>query len=1439
MPPKSRRKIDLRDLTLQQQVIASMFYAPDSVLHRHQGKTGKISELFQDPATRRAADRIAQYLHDKYPSELRGSQGEGIKWAVSKEWTLLERKENDRWKALVMDFLIPVWNHMRNAGGSLGGQIERAADGWLRLNDSKWRDEGPRDPVDSHSTGERREGTYLSPREQVELRSDYNDRGKTKTKGAKRKIQPKESPSTQPVKEQKLEESEESTDESEEIEPEAPSQPIPAERKAEFATPTVPASRKKAVGLKFEQQSKKALNAAAKKARQAAQEAARQSKLVAQSRTAAVESKQEAKQLEEARSGARPRDNLARDLSRTTPPGRSSKAVKLGQKDKKALKVAKIKARQAAQESRRAAADGVAQGTPVQTVVDDYPAHADSTDIPAGQVYGDNPLPISTQKKNTSAPVDPRQHHPATQNSQPTVQTPSNPLLNQQAAQQAKPLRQPDKKVVFQAPTDEKGVTIDTTGLVGPMIEGPDVHANMTATLQNLLGELKAASRLAVEGKGVAYTDDGAALKAIRGILAGGSDKKRNIDAIQTELKRLSAPTRAALMVMMTSPQRYSQGFHADLRYAARSLSSSSVPSRDIVYALSNEDPHPELARHRTGTGPSSVNIRQAIPDIKSAESGDLDPAQTQALHETVQDETVQAMQAAREGLDIGLMGIAVRAASVFQAFMGYWAASSLLAKGATVASVAAGVTPLGWAAIAASLAIDVAITSEIISNWNPKKPAPVFQPNNPSANQSGQRAPDSSAYPSTPQGDPPQSAGGQASGDVPMPPGPRVVAPLTATNNQAVMPTRAVGEVQAFLNRLWDKKVIVQGHIQDGQRLLATAKRLNEQYGISENAVKAWAKAKELSANAATVAATAAGTAASGKGILPGQRPEPPIVDTHMDTGDDVNMGPVDRPEDDPTRASISHDTARLREPVVAPPTSSTTTTPPSSAPPATPPRGYSAPLPRPPAPHVGADTGEQGRFAPVLQERIRHHTVVFIDSKGRPFTNNQGLSSRPLSTPLDAPTEGEFTRHLHTNTVYYHQGISQKLIDGQPYFYIDGWWVRGVVRDPVEVQREISRTGVYAEKNGLFDMKKIGSTKMRATKDETDQIKAVAGTAQEEDAKKGIPAIPPPGEPRRPTPVDSGPSPITHPAHGKDKKVPVSGGKLPDLDKKYPRDPSERTKGGKGEIKGGPPIATPPVGGEVPGRNKAQEYLTPDQEAQRDKEAKEDYIPPELRGLVKKLTTPIQKNETGDEVLGKKGQTGLLRPEFIEGGANFVGEVNQDVTLNVIQNLQWQNFNNRDNWEPNEYFDNPLYKMELAQTGERFGGHLFGEEDLAAQETASRYAIRHMNPRINAFRDVPADIQFQARNIFMAVQPYEGQAAKSDSDQEGFKTSVETNYEFHDVFLPCGFNFPSTGPLERFTEADGTQFPDSARLGGYELSLHDAEPLQNVNNWIATTST
>lgn len=193
------------------------------------------------------------------------------------------------------------------------------------------------------------------------------------------------------------------------------------------------------------------------------------------------------------------------------------------------------------------------------------------------------------------------------------------------------------------------------------------------------------------------------------------------------------------------------------------------------------------------------------------------------------------------------------------------------------------------------------------------------------------------------------------------------------------------------------------------------------------------------------------------------------------------------------------------------------------------------------------------------------------------------------------------------------------------------------------------------------------------------------------------------------------------------------------------------------------------------------------------------------------------------------------LLRPEFYEGGAQFVDEINKDAKLREIDMLQWTTFKNY-SWEANEQSDNPLYGNVVAEQTTRFSGDLIGEELMGGQEKEAEMEIEEREVPIHSYylgKQVVPDAQM----IMMEQYPLEGQAARRDHDGGMYKRPWQVEREFHPVFIPDWYSIPDSAPIEQFTAADGTQYPDSERLHPGKMSSYWWEGVEGQNQFIFQT--
>ena len=192
-------------------------------------------------------------------------------------------------------------------------------------------------------------------------------------------------------------------------------------------------------------------------------------------------------------------------------------------------------------------------------------------------------------------------------------------------------------------------------------------------------------------------------------------------------------------------------------------------------------------------------------------------------------------------------------------------------------------------------------------------------------------------------------------------------------------------------------------------------------------------------------------------------------------------------------------------------------------------------------------------------------------------------------------------------------------------------------------------------------------------------------------------------------------------------------------------------------------------------------------------------------------------------------------LRLEFYEGGADMVDEVNKDVKLREIDMLQWTTFKNY-NWELNHQSDNPLYEHELAESVTRFSSPLIGEEVMPTQNAEATDIVMDADVEMRQFK-VGQAISAEAAEVMIPVVPLEGQAASSDHDSEMYKSRRTTEMEFHNVDIPDWFSIPDSAPIEQFTAADGTQYPDSERTRPGTISSYWWEKDEDINQFIFQT--
>lgn len=205
----------------------------------------------------------------------------------------------------------------------------------------------------------------------------------------------------------------------------------------------------------------------------------------------------------------------------------------------------------------------------------------------------------------------------------------------------------------------------------------------------------------------------------------------------------------------------------------------------------------------------------------------------------------------------------------------------------------------------------------------------------------------------------------------------------------------------------------------------------------------------------------------------------------------------------------------------------------------------------------------------------------------------------------------------------------------------------------------------------------------------------------------------------------------------------------------------------------------------------------------------------------------TPTGERRFSDFIDVEEVKEPLLRPSFLEGGANIVNSINKDKKLQEINRLMWQSFNNY-SWDSNQEQDNPLYALQLIEDGSRFSSPLEGEDKLPEQ----------------------AQQAWAERNYQNYEAPYAvSQQVKRDADVEDFMIDIHpgpqsirsgrsTDAEFHDVFLPSLAVIPNSSPWKQFSATEGTQIPDSYLYHPSRITAYDWPRYDRTNRFIMTTS-
>lgn len=190
----------------------------------------------------------------------------------------------------------------------------------------------------------------------------------------------------------------------------------------------------------------------------------------------------------------------------------------------------------------------------------------------------------------------------------------------------------------------------------------------------------------------------------------------------------------------------------------------------------------------------------------------------------------------------------------------------------------------------------------------------------------------------------------------------------------------------------------------------------------------------------------------------------------------------------------------------------------------------------------------------------------------------------------------------------------------------------------------------------------------------------------------------------------------------------------------------------------------------------------------------------------------------------LPKTGNFPLLRAYLQEGGADVITEINKDSTLEAINRLVWQQFNNGQ-WEANEEADNPLHMIALTEDCFRFSGELDKDDVLGFQ--AQDAIQEEYNRNTHVAYEIPDQVMKDGQVIVQDILP---------EPQE--PTSAEgTDMLFHDVYLPPWIEVPEDSPWIKFTTTEGTQIPDTELENPNRITGNDWPLLASKNSFIQTT--
>lgn len=207
--------------------------------------------------------------------------------------------------------------------------------------------------------------------------------------------------------------------------------------------------------------------------------------------------------------------------------------------------------------------------------------------------------------------------------------------------------------------------------------------------------------------------------------------------------------------------------------------------------------------------------------------------------------------------------------------------------------------------------------------------------------------------------------------------------------------------------------------------------------------------------------------------------------------------------------------------------------------------------------------------------------------------------------------------------------------------------------------------------------------------------------------------------------------------------------------------------------------------------------------------------------------------RNTGGPQSVGKENDSNgidnyyvpQLRLSFREGDADIVTRINENPQAISADRKMWQEFRGY-HYEANQEPDNPLHSGVILDEARRFYEPLDKDDILLGQAEA---AIQESyDCQMTAFT-YPEEFKVYGDPFVLDTR---GGGPLEPLDEES------TYAQFHDVYWGQEGILPKSSPWNQFTQADGSQLPDSAIHGNTVFSGNDLPLLSVENAFIFTTS-